>query len=238
MRIQFKCYEGLRGVIPEPVPAKRTTPDWLKRMPLTVFDPIKEIDDKTVKNCPPFIDAMTAGFVMPLACDVRFGGGRFDWDWPEFPAGDPAARSMPVPSPLRTHNPAQVVDSPFFGDGRLLIKFINFWTIEVPAGYSLLFTHPFNRPDLPFRTLTGLVDCDRYADQFIHFPAAWTDDGFSGVLPKGTPVAQVIPVLRESLDIDMDIGLLDGDKLSRVRDLQAAMSGANSVYKETFRVKK
>ena len=238
MRISFKCYEGLRGVIPEPVPAKRRTPEWLKRMPLTNFEPIKGTDDKTVKNCPPFIDAMTAGFMMPLACDLRFEDGRFEWDWPDFPAGNRLARAMPSPSPLASHYPGQVVGSPFAGDGRVLIKFTNFWTIEVPAGYSLLFTHPFNRPDLPFRTVTGLVDCDRYVDQFINFPAAWTDDSFSGVLPKGTPVAQVIPVLREALDLELDLGVFDDDKLGRVRDLQQAMVEPNSVYKETFRVKK
>src|SRR5690606_739326 len=126
---------------------------------------------------------------------------------------DPAARGMPVPSPMAAHHGAQVVGSPLFEEGRVLIKFISFWTIEAPPGYSLLFTHPFNRPDLPFVTLTGLVDCDRYVDQFIHFPAAWVDDGFSGVLPKGTPVAQVIPVPRDSLAIDLEVGVLDDDSL-------------------------
>ena len=79
-----------------------------------------------------------------------------------------------------------------------MIKFHNLWTIEAPEGYSVLFTHPANRFDLPFTTLTGLVDCDRYHDNWIHFPAHWHDTNFSGVLPKGTPVAQCMPVKRES----------------------------------------
>lgn len=238
MRIKFRCHESLRGVIPEPVPAKRVTPDWLKQMPMKAFDAIKGVSDKTVKNCPPFIDAMTAGFIMPLACDVRYSDGRFEWDWTQFPATDPVARGMPVPSPLAAHHGTQVIGSPLFEEGRLLIKFISFWTIEAPPGYSLLFTHPFNRPDLPFVSLTGLVDCDRYVDQFIHFPAAWVDDGFSGVLPKGTPVAQVIPVPRDSLDIDLEAGVLDDDSLRRLRKLQKEMKVDNSIYKERFRVKK
>jgi hypothetical protein len=84
-----------------------------------------------------------------------------------------------------------------FEDDRFLIKFHNLWTIEAPEGYALLFTHPVNRFDLPFTTLTGLVDCDRYHDNWIHFPAHWHDASFSGVLPKGTPVAQCLPVKRE-----------------------------------------
>jgi len=69
-------------------------------------------------------------------------------------------------------------------------NFTILWTIEAPEGYALLFTHPVNRFGLPFTTLTGLVDCDRYYDTWIHFPARWNDVNFSGVLPKGTPIAQ------------------------------------------------
>src|SRR5262245_2197742 len=58
--------------------------------------------------------------------------------------------------------------------------------------------HPVNRFDLPFTTLAGLVDSDRYHDNWIHFPARWHDLNFRGVLPKGTPVAQCVPVKRES----------------------------------------
>ena len=72
--------------------------------------------------------------------------------------------------------------------------------IEAPPNYSLLITHPVNRTDLPFTTLTGLVDSDLYHDSRINFPAHWHDLSFTGVLPKGTPVAQCIPVRRERWD--------------------------------------
>ena len=54
-------------------------------------------------------------------------------------------------------------------------NFTILWTIEAPEGYALLFTHPVNRFGLPFTPLTGLVDCDRYYDTWIHFPARWND---------------------------------------------------------------
>ena len=62
--------------------------------------------------------------------------------------------------------------------GRLMTKFHNLWTIEAPKGYALYFTHPANRFDLPITTLSGLVDCDRYVDNWIHFPAHWHDKNF------------------------------------------------------------
>ena len=93
---------------------------------------------------------------------------------------------------------SQVAGTPLFEPDRFVIKFHNLWSIEAPEGYSLLFTHPLNRFDLPFTTLSGLVDCDRYRDSWIHFPAHWHNMNFSGVLPKGTPVAQCLLVKREN----------------------------------------
>ena len=72
-------------------------------------------------------------------------------------------------SPIGYHDSGQVTGTPLFEADRFLIKFHNLWTIEAPEGYSVLFTHPVNRFDLPFTTLTGMVDCDRYHDNWIIF---------------------------------------------------------------------
>ena len=153
----------------------------------------------TVKRCPPFIDAMTAGFLIPLMCDLRFENGEIVWD-NEIPPG--GAVSF-VRSPIGFHPPAQVTGTPLFGADRFLIKFHNLWTIRAPEGYAVMFTHPVNRLDLPFTTLTGLVDSDRYHDNWVHFPAHWHDPDFTGILPKGTPIAQCVPVKREKWTADI-----------------------------------
>ncbi|MEK9673293.1 MAG: hypothetical protein VW268_12460 [Rhodospirillaceae bacterium] len=238
MRIEFKCYPELKGILPEPVPAKRMTPDWLKGMPMTALDPDIGQELPTVKQCPPFIDAMTSGFMILLPCDVRFSGGKFSWDWPEFPVDDFFVRSFPGSSPLAHHHPTQAVNSPFFREGRLFIKFINFWTIKAPEGVSLLFTHPFNRGDLPFLSLTGMVDCDRYHENFVHFPAAWLDDGFDGVLPKGTPVSQVIPIRRADQDFDLAIEPMTDTEMDRFFEVHDAVRAQERVYRDVFRSKK
>jgi hypothetical protein len=115
------------------------------------------------------------------------------WDR-EVPGG--AFASYPR-SPIDFHDSNQVAGTPLFDDDRFIIKFNNFWTIELPPGYSLLVTHPVNRTDLPFVTLTGLVDADRYIDNFIHFPARWRDPNFADVA-EGEPVAQCLPLKRDS----------------------------------------
>jgi hypothetical protein len=149
--------------------------------------------DDTLKRCPPVVDAMTSGFLIPLFCDVRVEAGEFSWD-AELPAGGAVAYPR---APIGLHDPAQVAGTPLSEPDRFVIKFHNLWTVQAPPGWSLLFTHPVNRFDLPFTTLTGLVDCDRFHETWIHFPAHWRDPDFAGVLPKGTPVAQCFPVRRE-----------------------------------------
>ncbi len=233
MKIVFRCLPELEAILPAPVPAKRGLPDWLKRMPMTARAEDFETEVKTVKQCPPFVDAMSFGFLMPLACDLRFEDGAFAWDWTELPAGLPGHSAR---APLSFHLNAQVVDSPLYEPDSLLIKFMNFWTIELEPGYALLVSHPVNRPDLPFRTLTGLVDADRYVDNYVHFPAAWTDRGFSGVLPRGTPVAQCVAVPRQGLELTLDT--LDAAAQDRLAETQDELFQPGGSYRARFRQKK
>jgi hypothetical protein len=193
LTLTFRCPEELEGLLPPPVAAGAGLPEWLKAMPAQAALALSGFEDDTVKRCPPVIDAMTGGVLIPLFCDVRVEGGEFSWD-AELPAGGAVAYAR---SPLSMHDPGQVAGTPLHDPDQFLIKFHNLWTIQAPPGWSLLFTHPVNRFDLPFTTLTGLVDCDRFHDAWINFPAHWRDPEFCGVLPKGTPVAQCFPVKRE-----------------------------------------
>ncbi len=200
MRIVFRCDPALRDRLPRPVPALQALPEWLRDMPQAAFSELHEREVRTVKQCPPFVDAMRHGFVMRLPCDVTVAGGRFAWDW-DLPSL--AGESQPR-SPLSFHVPAQVAGTPMAASRRVLVKFNSFWTIELDPGFSLFATHPVNRDDLPFRTLTGLVDADRFNAVGILFPAVWTDPEFQGVLSAGTPVAQCFPVAREAISLKFE----------------------------------
>ncbi len=83
-------------------------------------------------------------------------------------------------------------------------KFLNFWTIATPAGWSCLFVQPLNRPNGVFEVVAGIVDTDTYRSP-IHFPFfAIGDDGLH-VIEKGSPLIQVIPFRRDSAEIAADI---------------------------------
>jgi hypothetical protein len=232
MTLTFRCPAGLDGVLPRPIPAVLGLPDWFKLMPPKAFNPTVGEEDYTVKKCPPFIDAMSYGFLIPLAVDLEVRDGEFTWNF-EVPEGIVSEYSH---SPIDFHDPSQIVGTPFFDDDRFIIKFNNFWTIEAPPGYSLLFTHPLNRADLPFTTLTGLVDCDAFYDSPINFPARWHDTGFNGVLPKGTPVAQCLPVKRENWAGRFNV--LSGEATTRLIETRDAMGQETDVYRRQFRAPK
>jgi hypothetical protein len=127
-----------------------------------------------------------------------------------------------------------VSGSPLFDAERFLMKFHNLWSIEAPEGYAVFFTHPVNRFDLPFTTLSGLVDCDRYTDSWIHFPAHWHDRNFSGVLPKGTPIAQCIPVKRESWIAQTSS--FTAEEARRVHEFRNAIRREPDLYRKKIRV--
>jgi hypothetical protein len=228
--LTFRCPAELEGLIPAPVPANLGLPGWLKAMPSQAFNAMHGREKDTVKRCPPFVDAMTSGFLIPLICDLRFENGEVSWD-NDLPPGGTVSFAR---SPIAFHDASELTGTPLFEPDRFLIKFHNLWTIEAPEGYAVLFTHPFNRFDLPFTTLTGIVDCDRYRDSWIHFPAQWHDVNFSGVLPKGTPVAQCLAIKRETCVART--APFTAEETQRAHDLTNAIFREPGLYRRQFRV--
>ena len=193
IQITFRCPPEWEEVLPRPVPGEAGLPDWLKAMPSESASDSLDMAVRTVKQCPPFLDAMRGGWLMPLLCDVTVGPDlTFAWDW-DLPV---AALDQLTRSPIATHVSAQLSGFPKAQAGTSAIKFNSAWTIEVPEGWSILVAHPANRIDLPFQTLSGVVDCDAFSHGFVHFPALWTDPDWTGTLPAGTPVAQIWPIPR------------------------------------------
>ena len=230
VEIIARCHPALEPILPKPQPARQALPDWLRDMPGEVEAPsMGGLPVRTLKHCPPLIDALGTGILLPLACDLDVRDGAIHWDWapPNMPD------QLTSRAPIGVHAPEQAAGTPLaIGEG-YVVKFMNFWTLEVPEGWSVLFTHPFGRPTTPFQTLTGLVDCDRYRDGYVHFPALWTDPAYSGRIPAGTPVAQAIPVPREDLILRTES--MDETRQAATRAVQEALQTERGVYRKQFR---
>lgn len=227
LRVRLSCLPGYGAHLPRPVLARTALPDWLRTMPATHPSEAAGIDVRTLKQCPPFLDAMQCGLLFPLAADLHVENGVFSWDTELL--AHPLARLSRAP--IGVHVPEQAAGAPFADPSRFIVKFVNHWTVALPDGVSLLVGHPMNREELPFRTLWGLVD--GFADGLVHFPALWTDPSFSGTLAKGTPVAQAVPVRREALDLD--IAEMDEAALERHVELADALHADPGHYRKAHR---
>jgi len=174
-----------------PISSVSTMPDWYKKIPARFNSKKLELKNgelnSTVKLCSPFLDAMTAGYTFVLNEDILVtwenGNPMFNW------------RTDRTAITFHSFDQSQSIAVP---DGYYpqVIKFENNFQIKTPDGYSLWCTHPSNRFDLPFQTVSGFVDTDKY-NMSIQFPF-FIKMGWEGVLGAGTPVAQLIPVKRDS----------------------------------------
>ncbi|MGQ0776064.1 MAG: DUF6065 family protein [Pseudonocardiales bacterium] len=203
--IEFLCRPEDLGVIAEPVPAKAALPSWLRKLPgidrtnLTATN-----NGLTVKRCLPFLDAMTTGWLIPLAATVRLeisdGGRTVNAGW-EFD------REL-----VGTHGSLQIAGNPY--EPRPPMKFYNYWTIRTPKGWSCLFLPPANRPSDVFEVLSGVVDTDTYVS-LVNFPFIATGPDGVHNLAKGTELVQVIPFPRSAIALD---GVVRAEKANEAAD--------------------
>jgi hypothetical protein len=78
--LKFRCPAELDGKLPPPIPATLGLPGWLKAMPAQAVSAVNMREEDTIKRCPPFVDAMACGFLIPLICDLRIENGAITWD--------------------------------------------------------------------------------------------------------------------------------------------------------------
>jgi len=192
MKIVFTNVTGVD--IEQPQPASKFIPDWYKNMESYIGGEKKPTSEgktnSTIKRCMPVFDAMTSGYIITSPADVyvriREGQQYFEW----------SALSL-----IGFHPITQAPDHPN-RKPHAYPKWMNPWAIKTSKGYSTLFVQPFHRESV-FTILPGIVDTDNYIAP-VNLPMVINDPNFEGLIPQGTPIAQVIPFKRE--DWEMSIG--------------------------------
>jgi hypothetical protein len=185
--------EKLPSIYKSPQPARSLIPDWYKSASAHIDKEEFKIlsggkRNGTYKKCVPFMDAITSGYVITLPADVMVtkndkGEQVFQWivdgnivalhDKKEHPG-------FPIPKNYSNR----------------VFTWIGQYIVKTPKGYSCLFTHPLNNYGLPFRVLSGVVDTDNYGMP-VDSPFMIEKD-FTGIIPEGTPICQVIPFKRNN----------------------------------------
>jgi hypothetical protein len=170
-----------------PQPASKLIPTWYKDTVSYVGGVKKPTGDgktdPTIKRCMPVFDALTAGYIISSPADVyvsiKDGQQYFEW----------AALHL-----INFHPIEQAPNHPL-KNGYYYPKWNNPWSIKTPKGYSVLVVQPMHRGSV-FTILPGIVDTDSYTPP-ISFPMVINDPLFEGLIPKGTPIAQIIPFKRD-----------------------------------------
>jgi len=193
--IHFICSESME--IGKPDLIKKFIPEWYKKAE-THFSSeedlaIEEGTQKTsagLKTCVPFLDAMISGYALVVPFDIYVGktkDGDLDMKWNAPQGWENFVEERPKESGSTMPRPAGHAPNHMVWSGR--------WGIKVPRGYSVLVTHPLNRQDLPFTTSSAIMDSDKFfGNGNIPF---FIKEDFVGVIEKGTPFAQIIPIKRK-----------------------------------------
>ena len=191
-KIKFTLeYPDLEYCAEFPSPAIKNLPEWYKNTP-SFINNTKEINDgvlnETVKKCIPVLDAMSYGYIIKLWTDVYVDKNNQQYSF------HTSVKTNAL-NAVSGHNISQASGYPFKSDDtKEIFKWNNPWNIKTEKGYSCLFITPLHH-DLPFRILEGVVDTDTFPLN-INFPFI-LNKNFSGVITRGTPIAQVIPFKRE-----------------------------------------
>jgi hypothetical protein len=208
-------------------PAKTVVPSWYKKAKPVLEDaPTPLRKSNTIKKCVPFLEALTFGYMLPLPVDLHVTqvDGLAFVEWPLGMEPDPVHfrdasifQGFPVPSGYEETYPAW-----FTGN-----------SLELPPGYSALVTHPLNRFDLPFLTLSGVIDSGILFEGNLPF---FIKKGFEGLIPKGTPIAQVLPFKTDNWESIKDETLRERANLTVAKKLLTAFAWYknNQWVKKTF----
>jgi hypothetical protein len=209
-KIKFVAKQGIENIIP-PAPIKSFIPEWYK-----VGETYDENDSPALKTCIPFLDVMLAGYVLTTLEDMQvitenekliIQDGKIKEDG----TFEAYAKNKHSHNHKHDEDDDSIVTSSFVNERKSKsgstiprpaghmhnhLVWSGKWGWKVPRGYSVIVTHPFNRHDLPFTTLSGIIDSDGWVPSG-NIPFFIKKD-FNGIIPKGTPVAQLFPYKRDS----------------------------------------
>lgn len=185
-----------------PQPSSSFVPEWYKQMDSyidKIKQPLENSTSATIKRCMPVFDAITMGYIIPTHLDINVitqeGIVQHEDGKPEEKINIKGFTSI-MDNPISFHNFQQANKYPNLVEHVPIAKFENPWIIKTPPGYSTLFLSPIHQ-NLPFKILEGVVDTDIYTEA-VNFPFILTDPAFEGIIPAGTPLAQIIIFKRDN----------------------------------------
>lgn len=189
------------GVHQHPEPAKMFLPSWYKDMEPYLRSPENPMGNKigvahrvtnaSAKKCIPMLDAMTSGYMVTLWSDVMV----------KMVNGAPEISWRVQKDVFTLHGNSSERVTPPIGYSNWVFKYLNWFKIRTPKGYSVQVLPPANHHPLPLHAIPAVIDSDK--SMMSNEMPMWLAEGFEGVIEKGTPLAQIIPFKREDWKLDV-----------------------------------
>lgn len=210
-----------------PKPASRFIPEWFKKSSKYINSDKLIVNDYAtnigLKSCSSYLDSFINGYIVQLWQDIYVSveEDTINLSWTN------------IPDPVIIRHPKQGIEVPRpHGFHHQMFNWNLQWGVKLPSGYSSLMTHPLNRDDLPYRTLSGIVDSDKYIGEGkVPF---FIKEGFEGIIPAGSPILQIIPIKREKWNSEKSENLIE----ERDRQQWSLRSKITGYYKSNFRSSK
>jgi hypothetical protein len=231
MEITFLPASKKHAIIcPYPKPAKNYIPDFYKKAPsIPPLEKSEFLYGKPqgigIKSCIPFLDGLTSGYIQETWCDIFIKRNEENPNDLEY-----YFSSHPEQMSSRTTSNFPVGDDFYPVEFTWKVP----WIAKAPKGYSLLYTHPLSRIDLPFVSMSAVVD----SDNFYHVDEGnypfYIKNNFIGLIPAGTPMYQIIPIKRDSWKTKTE----EFDENQRIADNHQISKKMIGAYKKFFWQKK
>ena len=182
-----------------PKPTRTQVPKWFVQADKYEKDPITQEYYQnneggklfSFKACPALLDVFTAGYLYTTPCDLTFFKDKngmmnvkTEASFEDFCGARPQMKEF--------HQPSNYYKEHF--------HWYPNWAPKLPEGYSAIYTHPMNRFDLPFLTVSGIIDNDKMDTPGLM--PFFLKEGFEGVIPQGTPYVQIIPFKRDDWEAE------------------------------------
>lgn len=235
--IKFTNIYGLEDIYP-PEPAYKNIPNWYKELESYIGGEKvpggNGTTTGTIKRCMPVFDAINTGYIIKTPVDVYVSQKEIEYKNKEYfeETGKDKllteeeieqkglSRTLPYYEwanfgMIQFHAVEQAPNHPNRnGHSQVYPKWINPWAITTPPGYSVAFVQPWHR-ESAFTILPGIVDTDTYTAP-VNFPFVLNDVTWKGLIPAGTPIAQVIPFKRDEwqMELGKEKELIDTSKVT------------------------
>lgn len=204
-KIKFVSINKLSHLIQDkPKPSRLHIPEWYKKGPFYYANGKKEKQARlipgtgnknlTFKHCMPLLDALNIGYIVELQSDVQCtvddnGGYLLEW-----------LQEVDI---FTVHGENSELITPPHGYHSRVVKYLWNTLPKTPKGYSSLIVAPLGFNDLVLHAVPAVVDTDKSLQPF-DLPM-WIKKDYKGVIPKGTPLAQIIPFKRDNWTSSYDV---------------------------------